>query len=100
MFLKRSGQTKVKCTLCGVVLTYIGGSTSPMNNHLKALYPTTLSTNSSDRSKLSDYFKPNATDNSKEKISELVANWIASDMLLVSIVDSPNFSFNQLLRTK
>ena len=92
-FDKISGGKYVKCRLCGIELSFGGGLTGSMNNHIRLKHPTSTAKPSTSgtgasQSKLADFMhRKDCTPVRAEKISQLLAEMIAEDSLPISVVD-------------
>lgn len=99
--IEKGGRTKVQCKLCSVVLSYAGGSTGTMSNHLKHVHKslkqeTTKSPGSSvpaqvRQTSITDFKKVTLSREKWVKCTEKLAYMCAQDLRPISIVDGDGF---------
>lgn len=80
----------VQCTICQTTLSFKGGSTGTMINHLKGKYgirSDDAAGSSSKQPSMASYFKGSCTPAKACKISRLIAKMIATHDLPISLVE-------------
>ncbi|PIK52482.1 putative zinc finger BED domain-containing protein 1-like [Apostichopus japonicus] len=86
---EKSGQSSVKCKICGTLLKYLGGSTGSMTNHLKLRHQVAEKAPSATM----DAFINRTVCNPKkaERLNNLLVEMVAKDALPVSFIEGDGF---------
>lgn len=89
------GDRKAQCKLCDTKMSYVGGCTSAIRNHLRSKHATVCgSTDNSKTPMLSNFgfgaVRP-CSDSRREKITDLIAKMIVANALPISLVDNEEF---------
>ena len=84
----------VKCKICSATLCFSGGSTGSMMNHLKMKHPSAAGgkTAGSSQATLGSFLRRESCNPARSnKITELIAEMIASESLPISLVEADGF---------
>ena len=93
-FFDKPVAAKAKCKLCDKILASVGGSTSGLMTHLRAVHPDVRNPPAQQQRSLLNYgvgaLRP-CCDSRQEQITGLVSEMLVANMLPVALVESPEF---------
>ena len=95
LYFEKSVAGKAKCKLCDKSLACVGGSTSGLMAHVRAVHPESVKSSPCRQQRTLGAFgvgphRP-CSDSRQEQITGLISELIVANMLPVSLVESPEF---------
>lgn len=88
---EEAGNDKVRYRLCDSMLSYKGGLTGSMSNHIKSRHPGSLVKDENRHQPRMTEFARGCDPSCRQRLSSLIAEMIAVDVIPVSFVEGDGF---------